>query len=209
MTRRFLFVLPLLAVLSFPAVAAPGKFNKVLAPGDKAPAWEKLEGIDGKKHSLADLKAKDVIVVVFTCTSCPVARDYEDRIIAFAEKHAGKADSRVAVVAINVNTGRDDALAAMKARAAKKKFNFPYLYDSTQETARKYGAMFTPEFFVLDKDRKVIYTGAMDDVTPPGEPKTAYLEAAVAAVLAGKKPDTAETTAAAGCRIKFNPKRDD
>jgi peroxiredoxin len=203
--------LPLLCVaLLAPATAAgPGKFNKVLAPGDAAPAWENLGGIDGKKHALADLKGKDVVVVVFTCTSCPVARDYEDRIIAFTEKHAGKPDSRVAVVAINVNTGRDDALAAMKTRAEKKKFNFPYLFDPTQEVARKYGAMFTPEFFVLDRDRKVVYTGAMDDTVPPGEPKTAYLEAAVTAVLAGKKPETGETSAAAGCRIKFNPKRDE
>ena len=80
-------------------------------------------------------------------------------------------------MAINVNTGKDDALPAMKARAEKKKFPFPYLYDPSQEIARKYGAMFTPEFFVLDKDRKVVYIGAMDDKTPPGEPKAKYLEA--------------------------------
>ena len=63
----------LLALLSSLAVAGPGKYNKVLAPGDKAPAWENLEGTDGKKHSLADLKDKDVVVVMFTCNSCPVA----------------------------------------------------------------------------------------------------------------------------------------
>ena len=69
--------------------------------------------------------------------------------------------------------------------------------------------MFTPEFFVLDKERKVVYTGSMDDKTPPGEPKAAYLETAVKAALAGAKADTAETAAAAGCRIKFNPKKDE
>jgi peroxiredoxin len=203
-----LLVLPLFAALSVPSAAAPGKFNKVLSPGDAAPAWENLEGIDGKKHSLADLKGKDVVVVVFTCNSCLVAESYEDRIIAFAAKHAG-ADSKVAFVAINVNTGKEDALPAMKARAEKKKFNFPYLYDPTQEIARKYGAKFTPEFFVLDKDRKVVYTGAMDDRAPPGEAKSAYLEMGVTAALAGKKPETAETSAGSGCTIKFNPKKDD
>jgi peroxiredoxin len=205
---RLLLALPLVAVLASSTAAGPGKYNKVLAPGDKAPAWENLEGTDGKKHSLADLKSKDVVVVVFTCNSCPVAEGYEPRIIAFAEKHAGP-DAKVAVVAINVNTGPDDALPAMKTRAGKKKFNFAYLYDPTQEIAKKYGATFTPEFFVLDKDRKVVYTGAMDDKSPPGEPKSLHLEAAVAAVLAGKNATTAETSAAAGCKIKFNPKKDE
>lgn len=203
-----LLALPLFAMLSASSVAAPGKFNKVLGLGDKAPAWENLEGADGKKHSLADLKDKDVVVVVFTCNSCPVAASYEDRIIAFAENYA-KPDSKVGLVAINVNTGKDDALPAMKVRAEKKKFNFPYLYDPTQEIARKYGANFTPEFFVLDKDRKVVYTGSMDDKAPPGEPKTTYLEPAVKAALAGKPADTGETSPAAGCRIKFNPKKDE
>jgi peroxiredoxin len=200
--------LPLFTILSATTVAAPGKFNKVLGIGDKAPAWESLEGTDGKKHSLADLKEKDVVVVVFTCNSCPVAAGYEDRIIAFAENYA-KADAKVGLVAINVNTGKDDALPAMKTRAEKKKFGFPYLFDPTQEIARKYGAMFTPEFFVLDKDRKVIYTGSMDDKAPPGEPKTTYLELAVKAALAGKPVDTGETSAAAGCRIRFNPKKEE
>jgi len=208
MIRLFsLLALPLLA-LSSSAVAGPGKYNKVLAPGDKAPAWENLEGTDGKKHSLADLKDKEVIVVVFTCNGCPVAKDYEDRIIAFASKYAAP-DSKVAFVAINVNTGKEDALPAMKVRAEKKKFGFTYLYDPTQEIARKYGAMFTPEFFVLDKNRTLMYSGAMDDKSPPVEPKSFHLELAVTAVLAGKKPDTTETAAANGCRIKYKAKDDE
>jgi peroxiredoxin len=208
MRFTLLLLLSLLAAFSAPSAAAPGKFNKVLGIGDKAPAWENLDGADGKKHSLADLKDKDVVVVVFTCNSCPVAAGYEDRIIAFVENYA-RPDSKVGLVAINVNTGKDDALPAMKVRAEKKKFTFPYLYDPTQEIARKYGAMFTPEFFVLDKDRKVVYTGSMDDKSPPGEPKATYLEPSVKAALAGKPADTCETSPAAGCKIKFNPKKDD
>jgi peroxiredoxin len=198
----------LLALLTTAASAGPGKYNKVLAPGDQAPAWENLEGTDGKKHALADLKDKDFVVVVFTCNSCPVAEAYEPRIIAFAEKYA-KPDAKVALVAINVNTIKADALPAMKLRAQKKKYPFPYLYDPTQEIARKYGALFTPEFFVLDKDRKVVYTGAMDNKTPPGEPKSQYLDMAIQSALAGQKPETTETSAAAGCKIRFNPKGDD
>lgn len=195
-------------VLAVAATAEAGKFNKTLSVGDKAPEWKDLVGTDGKKHSLADLKDKDVVVVVFTCNSCPVAEGYEDRIIAFAKAHAGP-ESKVGLVAVNVNTSKDDALPAMKTRAAKKKFPYPYLFDPSQEIARQYGANYTPEFFVLDKERKVVYMGAMDDKAPPGTVKLKHLEQAVTAALGGKKVDTAETSAAAGCRIKFNPKKDD
>ena len=139
-----------------PTPVHAGKFNKVLDVGSPAPAWENLAGTDGRKHSLADLKDKAAVVVVFTCNSCPVAVGYESRVAAFAKKYADK----VAVVAINVNTGKDDALPAMTERAAKKNFPFPYLYDPTQEIARRYGAKYTPEFFLLDKDRRVVYMGA-------------------------------------------------
>jgi len=204
-----MFARPALAVALLVAAAGPspaGKFNKTLSVGDAAPAWENLAGTDGKKHALADLKDKDVVVVVFTCNSCPVAEGYEERIAAFAKAHAG---AKVGVVAINVNTAKDDALPAMTARAAKKKFPFAYLYDPSQGIARKYGAGFTPEFFVLDKARTVVYTGAMDDKGPPGEATVKYVEAAVAAALAGKPAATPETSPAAGCRIKFNPKSDE
>lgn len=197
-----------LAILLSVASAFGGEFNKTLSVGDAAPEWKNLEGTDGKKHSLADLKGKEVVVVVFTCNSCPVAQGYEPRIVEFTKAHAG-AESKVAVVAINVNTAKADALPAMKERAEKKKLPYPYLYDPTQEIARKYGALYTPEFVVLNKERKVAYLGSMDDKAPPGEPKANHLEAAVKAVLAGKTPEKAETSAAAGCRIKFDKKKDD
>jgi peroxiredoxin len=196
----------LLALAAAPAGA--GKFNKKLNIGDAAPSWEKLEATDGKKYSLADFKERDVLVVVFTCNSCVVAEAYEPRLIAFAAE-CGKPGSKVGFVAINVNTGKADALPAMKERAAKRKFGFTYLYDPSQETARAYGATFTPECFVLDKARKVVYMGAFDDKAPPGEPKLKGVESAVAAALAGKPPEVAETSAAAGCRIVFNRKKDD
>src|SRR5438876_9320043 len=83
--------------------AAAGEYNQRLNVGDPAPAWPSLPGVDGNKHALADLRDKAAVVLVFTCNSCPVAVDYEDRIIAFVRKHAGP-DGKVAVVAVNVNT---------------------------------------------------------------------------------------------------------
>jgi peroxiredoxin len=202
---RFLLIALLFALAAAPAGA--GKFNKKLNIGDAAPTWDKLDATDGKKYSLADFKDKDVLVVVFTCNSCVVAEGYEERLIAFAAE-CNKAGSKVGFVAINVNTGKDDALPAMKERASKKKFGFTYLYDPSQKTATAYGANFTPECFVLNKERKVAYMGAFDDKAG-GEPKAKYVADAVTAVLAGKATSPAETSAAAGCKIKFNKKEDD
>ena len=174
-----------------------GQFNKTLSPGDKAPDWADLDGTDGKKHALAEYTA-DVLVMVFTCNTCPAAQGYEDRLIAFAQS----AGDRVRVVAINPNGVPDDKLPAMVQRAEKKKFPFPYLADPTGAVARKYGAQYTPEFVVLDKARTVVYLGAMDEASPPKPAGTPFLELAVAAALKGDKPATAETLAR-GCRIKW------
>lgn len=184
-----------------------GKYNAVLSIGDAAPAWNKLEGVDGKRHSLSDLADKDAVVVVFTCNSCPVATDYEDRIIAFSKKFAGPG-GRVALVAINVNTLAEDRLEKMKERAQAKGFGFSYLYDDTQKIGKAFGAAFTPEFFVLDRQRRVVYMGGMDDNSQAGEVKAHYLEPAVEAALAGKKPATAEAPAI-GCRVRYaRPRRE-
>ena len=196
----------LVVVLTAAPAAAGEAKNEVLAVGDAAPAWKDLPGVDGKAHSLADFKDKDVVVVCFTCNSCPIAADYEDRIVAFAKEHA-KPDSKAAFVAINVNAIPEDRLEAMKKKADRKKFPFPYLYDATQQVAKDYGAKYTPEFFVLDKARKVAYMGAMDEKSPPAEGGTNYLEAAVTAVLKGEKPAKAEALAR-GCMIRFVKKRD-
>ncbi|HEY1380926.1 MAG TPA: thioredoxin family protein [Gemmataceae bacterium] len=189
------------------AVPAPaGEFNEKLKIGDPAPAWTNLPGVDGKKHALADLKDRQAIVLVFTCNSCPVAAGYEDRIVAFAKKYAAP-DSPVAVVAINVNTVEADRLDKMAERAKDKGFPFPYLYDETQKIAKDYGATTTPEFFVIDRDRRIAYMGAMDDVNPPRSESKHYLDDAVRAVLDGRKPPVAETPAR-GCAVRFaRPKR--
>jgi peroxiredoxin len=209
-----------LIVLLSNSLAYAGKYNEVLSIGDKAPDWKGLTDVtSGKKHSLADLKDAQVVVVVFTCNSCPVATDYEDRILKLAETYkvsaggksanAGKPSdsaSAVEMVAINVNRVKDDLPPAMKARALEKKYPFPYLYDETQKIARDFGANFTPQFFVLDRDRRVIYMGAMDDDSDETKVKQRYVGPAIEAALAGKSVETAET-APVGCRIRFARQR--
>jgi peroxiredoxin len=200
--NRWLMALAVLT--SIPAVvsrAQAGKFNSVLSIGDPAPAWKDLPGVDGKRHSMADLQDREIVVVVFTCNSCPIASDYEDRIIAFAKKYCGPGQ-KAALVAINVNTVEEDLLPRMKERAAAKHFPYPYLFDESQKIGKAYGALFTPEFFVLDKDRKVAYMGAFDDNVEPTKIKHAYLEPAVESILKGGKANPAETQAS-GCLIRY------
>lgn len=182
-----------------------GEFNEVLSVRDKAPAWADLPGTDGKKHSLAELKDKDVVVLVFTCLSCPTAVDYEDRINALAKQHVGP-DGKVAVVAVCVNLVEADRLPKLQARAKEKDFVFQYLSDESQKIAKNYGAVFTPEFYVLNKDRRIVYMGAMDDSTDVAKVQHKYVESAIAASLKGERPAVTETIAR-GCRVRYTRER--
>jgi peroxiredoxin len=204
--KKSLLLLLLAATFIFAVRARAGTYNKTLSIGDAAPAWQDLEGVDGKRHSLAELVDKEVIVVCFTCNTCPYAVDYEDRLIALSKKFAAE-NGRCAVVAINANKVKDDLLPAMQERAMAKGFNFPYLHDATQQVARSYGATYTPEFVVLNKERKVVYLGAMDDSPDGKHVMKKYVEDAVAAALAGKQPPVAETPAV-GCAVRYVRTRD-
>jgi peroxiredoxin len=186
-------------------LAVAGEYNPVLSIGDEAPEWKELPGVDGKKLSLSDLKQKDVVVLAFICNSCPYAVDYENRLIAFAKKHSGK-DSKVALVAVNVNKVEEDLPPKMKEKAEAKGFSFPYLFDETQQIAADYGAGFTPEFFVLNRARKVVYMGAMDDSPNADKVKRRYVDESVAAALASRLPEVRETVPV-GCRIRIERSR--
>jgi peroxiredoxin len=197
---RFAFVLVCICLPLLTTRA--GDFNEVLSVGSLAPTWKQLPGVDGKRHDFDEWKNQPYLLVVFTCNSCPCSKDYEDRIKAFVTKYQDK----VAVVAINANTIPEDRLDAMKRRASDRGFNFPYLFDESQQVAKAYGAMYTPEFFLLGPDRRVLYLGAMDDKDDPAKVKARYLEEAVDAVLAGKTPVKAETRAR-GCLIRYKRQR--
>jgi len=170
-----------------------------LQPGDQAPNWSGIIGVDGKKHSLSDYSDAKAVVLIFTCNHCPVAKAYEDRIIELTKDYR---DKGVQVVAVNVNNLPADRLDKMKERAKAKGFNFPYLYDPTQAMGHDYGATVTPHVFVFDKNRKLVYRGAIDDSMNPSSKKKDYLRNALDAVLAGKTPPEA-VTKEFGCSIKY------
>ena len=194
-----------LTVLAASPASLAGTYNPDRAIGDVVPAWKDLPGTDGRLRSWNDVADRDAVVVAFTCNSCPYAVDYERRIDDLARRHGGK-DARVAVIAINANLIPEDAPAAMKRRAEERGFAFPYLFDGSQEVARSFGAVRTPEFFVLDRQRRIVYMGAFDDATQPADVKKRHVEDAIDAVLAGREVAVKET-APVGCLIRFDRRR--
>jgi peroxiredoxin len=183
-------------------VHGQAKYNKKVKIGEPIPEFAGLPGVDGKSHSMSEYNDKDVLVIVVTGNDCPVAAAYEERIIAFTKKYASGKDSKVALVAINVNNNEANRLPRMVEHAKEIGFNFPYLYDESQKVGRAYGASVTPEFYVLNKQRKLVYTGTMDDNMNARKVKATYLEPAVNAALRGQAPDIAETRPY-GCAIEY------
>lgn len=171
-----------------------------LQAGDAAPAWHELPGTDGKKHSLADLQDQSVVVVCFTSNTCLYSVDYEDRLISLQNKYR-EAGLPVTLVAINANAVPADSLEKMQERAREKKFNFLYLRDEDQSVVKAWGAIFTPEFYVLNARRQIVYSGALDDSTQAEQVKVRYVELAVDAALQGKTPEVTSTPAR-GCQVR-------
>ena len=179
---------------------------EALKLGGQAPDWSGLKGTDGKAYSLADFEDKEVLVVVFTCNSCGYAQDYEDRILKLAKSHCGESQ-KAALVAINPNKVKEDLPEEMQKRAKEKGYTFPYVWDETQATAKAHGARWTPEFYVFDKDRALIYRGPLDDNNDADKAKINYVAEAIEAVLAGKPPKVQEEPAR-GCAVRYErPKR--
>ena len=193
------------ALFAMSATAVAGEFNEVLNIGDAAPSWSNLPGTDGKSHSLADYKEKSAVVLIFTCASCPTAVDYEDRLNELAKRFGG-ADGQVAFVAVCVNRVKGDLLVDLTERAKQRQFAFDYLHDESQKIAKDYGAIFTPEFYVLGRDRKLVYMGAFDDKTDAALVQQHHVEAAITAVLKNESPAINET-AARGCRVRYARER--
>ncbi|MGC8750330.1 redoxin family protein [Hydrotalea sp.] len=189
--------------------------HPTLPIGAPAPDF-KLPATDGKWYSLSSFKNAKILVIVFTCNHCPTAQAYEDKIIALTNRYK---DKGVAVVAIMPNdpksirldelgyTDLSDSFDEMKIRAAEKHFNFPYLYDGdNQEVSKKYGPIATPHVFIFDAERKLRYSGRVDDTEKPGKtPKHTDAANAIDEMLAGK-PVTVSTTKVFGCSIKWAEK---
>ncbi len=199
MNRIVLGMFLLIGLIPFRLIEA-GKFNPDRSIGDHFTGFKMLPATDFKTYSSEDFEKADVLVIAFTCNSCPYAEDYETRFEQF-HKHYAKND-RVKFVAINCNLVKSDSLEKMKEKATEAGFSFPYLFDESQQTGRDLGALRTPECFVLNKDRNISYMGAFDDSTNATEVKQQYVVEAVEALLEGDQPEITETPPV-GCLIRY------
>ena len=169
--------------------------------GAEAPSFE-LPTTAGEVVSLERLTDREAIVIEFHSNVCPYVHAWEPRLSAIATDFAERG---VAVVAINANdttASPRDSFSAMVERVAKKGLTFVYAKDETQEVARAFGAEKTPEVMLFDRDRRLVYRGAVDDSSEEEDVQVNYLRDAIEAILAGRSPETAETPAV-GCGIKW------
>jgi peroxiredoxin len=189
----------LISALAFSAAHAQG-----YEVGDKAMDF-KLKNVDGKHLSMADFPDAKGFIVIFTCNHCPYAVAYEDRMIAIDLEYKKKGFPMIAINPNDPELVPADSYENMQKRAGEKDFTFPYLFDEGQKVYPVYEAARTPHVYLLERrgsDLYVAYIGAIDDnYKDAGAVEEKFLENAIDALLAGKKPDP-DFTRAIGCTIK-------
>ena len=173
--------------------------------GTPAPDFS-LPGTDGKIHTLGEFAGKRALLVMFICNHCPFVKLVADELAAMGREYQNRGAGMVAVNANNVATHPEDSPQKMVEEARRRGYTFPYLYDETQKVAHAYRAACTPDFFLYDAERKLVYRGQLDGARPGnGVAVTgADLRAALDAVLAGK-PVAADQKPSIGCNIKWKP----
>lgn len=170
--------------------------------GDQLPAFS-LRNVDGKRYVNDDFKDAKVLVVLFICNHCPYVKAVEDRIIALARDYQDKGAQVVGICSNDPTDYPDDAPPKLLARWREKKYGFPYLVDESQDVARAFGAVCTPDIYVYGPDRTLGYRGRIDN--SPQDPAKATrhdLREAIDALLAGRRPGV-EQVASMGCSIKW------
>lgn len=202
-------VVVLLVIVSAPGALVAGEYNAVLDIGAPMPGFASLPATDGSKLSSSDLD-EEVVILVFLANHCPWVKGMDGDLVNLVDSFEGK---DVRVVGVSVNHREEDRLPAMVKHAANASYNFTYVFDESQELGRQLGATRTPEYFVFDKDRKLVYMGLLHNSPAAkrrdgninytqGEPTDFYVSDAVAEVLAGKSVSVAETRAH-GCSVEY------
>ena len=172
--------------------------------GSSAPDFKLKDVVTGQGYSLASFAGKNALLVMFICRHCPYVQHIKDELSRLDRDYRSK---EVALVSISSNDAAnypDDAPASLKEFAQVQGWQHPFLYDETQSVAKAYQAACTPDFFLYDQARKLVYRGQLDDSRPGnGKPLTGVdLRSALDAVLAGR-PVQAEQRPSVGCNIKW------
>jgi thiol-disulfide isomerase/thioredoxin len=170
--------------------------------GSKAPNFS-LVNIDGKMCSLHDFDDKELLVIVFMCNHCPYVQAVWPKLVSLEGDMRNRSVQFVGINANDAESYPDDSFDNMILYARKFAMEFPYLYDETQETAKAYSAVCTPDIFVFDHSRQLVYRGRFDDAgAKPHEGTTHDLRDALDMLLeTGKAPE--EQYPSMGCSIKW------
>jgi peroxiredoxin len=170
---------------------------------ESAPAFD-LPGVDGRNHTIDEYADAMILVLVQSCNHCPYVLAWEGRIDALAREYADRGARFVAVNSNDAEAYPADSFDAMVEHAREAGYSFDYLYDESQDVARALGSERTPEAFVFDADRRLVYHGAVDDNREEADVTTNYLRDALEAALAGETPPVADTPPV-GCTVKWRP----
>ncbi len=175
-----------------------------LALGTSAPDFELTDTVSGRAVRLGDFGAKKALLVMFLSNHCPYVQHVREELARLAKDYARKDVAIVAICANDERTHPADAPARMTEEARRNGWTFPYLHDPTQAVAKAYTAACTPDLFLFDRSRRLVYRGQLDDSRPGnGKPVTGTdLRRALDAVLADK-PVPADQKASLGCNIKW------
>ena len=177
--------------------------SKMIELGTKAPDFT-LPDPSGRLWRLSDFEGGEALLVVFMCNHCPFVKHLKPALAALTREMQPKGLESVAISANDIESHPADAPEKMAEEAEQFGYVFPYLYDESQETARAYGALCTPDFFLFDRERRLAYRGQFDDSRPgDGKPVTgADLRAAIEALLSGQRPSE-DQKPSIGCNIKW------
>ncbi|HUK44271.1 MAG TPA: thioredoxin family protein [Gaiellaceae bacterium] len=163
-----------------------------------------LAGVDGRTHTLASYDDVEILVLIQSCNHCPYVLAWEERMIEIQRDYADRGVRLVAVCSNDAERYPHDSFEEMVAHSANKGFNFDYLHDPDQSIARALGSERTPEVFVFDGGRRLVYHGAIDDNRDEAAVGRTYLRDALDAVLGDARPPVAETPPV-GCTVKWLP----
>jgi peroxiredoxin len=181
--------------------------NSTMLPlGTVAPDFRLPDTVSGKTVSPADFKSARALLVMFLCNHCPFVKHVQAGLTQMARDFQKRGVAVVGISANDVAEYPQDDPALMKQEAQTAGYSFPYLYDESQNVAKAYHAACTPDFFLFDANRRLVYRGQMDDARPNRSvPVTGKdLRAAVDAVLGGK-PVSPDQKPSIGCNIKWKP----
>jgi Redoxin len=172
-----------------------------LALAQPAPDFA-LTGVDGAVHTLESYGDAELLAVIQSCNHCPYVLAWEGRMNAIQRDYAGRGVQLVAFNSNDASRYPDDSFEQMTAHAAEGGFLFDYLHDPDQSFARDLGSERTPEVFLFDRDRKLVYHGAIDDNRDETAVTQHYLREALDATLGDQTPPEVET-APVGCTVKW------